>query len=311
MNTIEAFEQDIIYQVTDLKKLLHSLNIKQISIDQQERCVFTGAGDSFAAALITELASSNRIRCIDPLVICVNPSTVKDRFLYTISVSGNTKANITAARVANKVAEKTVAITANAESKLADICDEVLELKFRNSGILTAGSIGFTACMLTCLSLVRKVNLGDVKKLFNQAQKEAGRVRRASEHMYIVGSWFAYPLAMYGSAKMYEVFGIKAQHTMLEQFCHMELFSVKKADTILILTTSGDDKADELSAKLVKDGYSVLVFKPEGRNLEERALYYAMLLQLIALQNAKKQSLEECYFVSNDKLRAISSSLIY
>ncbi|MGH9909432.1 MAG: hypothetical protein ACRD32_02210, partial [Nitrososphaerales archaeon] len=208
MNTLEAFEQDIIYQVTDLKKLLHSLNIKQISVDQQERCVFTGAGDSFAAALITELASSNRIRCIDPLVICVNPSTVKDRFLYTISVSGNTKANIAAARVANKVAEKTVAITANAESKLANICDDIVELKFRNSGILTAGSIGFTACMLTCLSFVRKVNLGDVKRLFNRAQKEAYRVK-ISEHMHIVGSWFAYPLAMYGSAKMYEVFGIK------------------------------------------------------------------------------------------------------
>ena len=311
MNTIEAFEQDIIYQVTDLKKLLHSLNIKQISIDQQERCVFTGAGDSFAAALITELASSNRIRCIDPLVICVNPSTVKDRFLYTISVSGNTKANIAAARVANKVAEKTVAITANAESKLANICDDIVELKFRNSGILTAGSIGFTACMLTCLSFVRKVNLGDVKRLFNQAQKEAYRVK-ISEHMHIVGSWFAYPLAMYGSAKMYEVFGIKTQYAILEQFCHMELFSVKKDDTILILATGdGDDKADELSAKLAKDNYNVLVFRPEGRNLDERALYYAMLLQLMALQNAKKQNLEECYFVRNDKLRTISSSLIY
>lgn len=313
MNTLEAFEQDIIYQVTDLKKLLHSLNIKQISIDQQEQCVFTGAGDSFAAALITELASSNRIRCIDPTVICVNPLTVKDRFLYTISVSGNTKANIAAARVANKVAEKTVAITANAESKLANICDDTVELKFRNSGILTAGSIGFTACMLTCLSLVRKVNLGDVKKLFNQAQKEAGRVKVVSEHMHMVGNWFTYPLAMYGSAKMYEVFGIKAQYAMLEQFCHTELFSVKKDDTILILTTSGDDdnKADELSAKLMKDGYNALVFKPEGRNLEERALYYAMLSQMIALQNAKKQNLEECYFVRNEKLRTISSSLIY
>ncbi|MGH9910627.1 MAG: sugar isomerase, partial [Nitrososphaerales archaeon] len=150
-----------------------------------------------------------------------------------------------------------------------------------------------------------------VKRLFNQAQKEAYRVK-ISEHMHIVGSWFAYPLAMYGSAKMYEVFGIKTQYAILEQFCHMELFSVKKDDTILILATGdGDDKADELSAKLVKDGYNVLVFKPEGRNLDERALYYAMLLQLMALQNAKKQNLEECYFVRNDKLRTISSSLIY
>jgi fructoselysine-6-P-deglycase FrlB-like protein len=312
MNTIEAFERDIMYQLTDLKRLLHSLNIKKIDIDKQEKCVFTGAGDSFAAALIAELASDNRIRCIDPMNICTNPSTVKDRFLYTISVSGNTKANIEAARVANKVAERTIAITAHADSKLAAICDEVIELKFRNSGILTAGSIGFSACMLACLSLVRRVELGgiDIKQLFREAQRDAVNVR-VSDHMYIVGNGLTYPLAMYGSAKMYEVLGIKAQYAMLEQFCHMELFSVKKTDTILILPAENDcKKANELSEHLMNNNYRVLILEPKGKNLEEKLLYHTMLLQLIALQNARKQNLVECYFV-NIKLRDISSSLIY
>ncbi|MEE8132743.1 MAG: hypothetical protein V3T40_04115 [Nitrososphaerales archaeon] len=308
MNTIEAFEQDIMYQVIGLKKFLHSLNIEKIDVDQQERCVFTGAGDSFAAALIVELASNNRIHCIDPTDICINPLTVKDRSLYTVSVSGNTKANIAAARVANKVAEKTIAITAHPDSRLADICDEVIELKFRYSDILTAGSIGFNACMLACLSFVKKVYLGDVKRLFNQAQKEAENVP-VSDHMYIVGSWITFPLAMYGSAKMYEVFGIKAQCAMLEQFCHMELFSLRKKDTVLIL--AADNNANTLSEKLLDDGYNVLICKPKGKNLEEKLLYHTMFLQLAVLQNVKKQKLEECYFIRNKKLRAISSSMIY
>jgi len=311
VNTIDAFEQDIMYQVTDLKKFLRSLNITKIIADQHERCVFTGAGDSFAAALIAELVSNNRIHCIDPMDICINPSTVKDRFLYTVSVSGNTKTNIAAVRIANKVAEKTIAITANADSRLANICDEVIELKFRNSGILTAGSIGFTACMLACLSFVKKVQLGDIKQLFKYAQRIARNVT-VTDHMYIIGSWVTYPLAIYGSAKMYEVLGIKAQYAMLEQFCHMELFSVKKDDTILILPTNSDHKkASELSAKLTNDDYRVLICKPIGKNLEERLLYHAMLLQLIALQNAKKRNLKECYFVKNAKLRDVSSSMIY
>jgi fructoselysine-6-P-deglycase FrlB-like protein len=311
MNTIEAFERDIMYQLTDLKRLLHSLNIKKIDIDKQEKCVFTGAGDSFAAALIAELASDNRIRCIDPMNICTNPSTVKDRFLYTISVSGNTKANIEAARVANKVAERTIAITAHADSKLAAICDEVIELKFRNSGILTAGSIGFSACMLACLSLVRRVELGgiDIKQLFREAQRDAVNVR-VSDHMYIVGNGLTYPLAIYGSAKMYEVLGIKAQYAMLEQFCHMELFSVKKTDTILILPAENDCKSNELSEHLMNNNYRALILEPKGKKLEEKLLYHTMLLQLIALQNAKRQNLVECFFV-NTKLRDISSSLIY
>jgi fructoselysine-6-P-deglycase FrlB-like protein len=307
MNTIEAFEQDIMYQVTDLKKFLHSLTIKQIDTDEQKQCVFTGAGDSFAAAMIAEIASDNRIHCIDPMDICINPESVKGRFLYTVSVSGNTRANFEASRVANNIAEKTVAITANPTSKLANICDEVIELRFRNSGILTAGSIGFTACMLACLSFIKKIQIEDIKKLFDQAKKSAKIV--LSNHMYIVGSEITFPLAMYGTAKLYEIFGRKAQYATLEQFCHMQLFSLQKDDTILILAS--DNKADELSDKLLKNGYNVLICKPKGRNMEERLLYYTMLLQLIALYNAKRQNIKECYFVRNDKLRSISSSLIY
>lgn len=308
MNTIEAYEQEIRYQIIDLPKFIRELKLKRLSIEYQERCVFTGAGDSFAAAMIAEYASNNRVRCVDPMNICLNPSIVKDKFLYALSVSGNTRANVEAVKIANKRAVRTIAITANRESRLAKICDEMIELKFRNTSMLTAGSIGFTTSMLACLSLVRNVKIGSIKKLFRTAESDASDTK-LSGHVYILGSWITYPLSMYGCAKMYEVLGIKAQYAMLEQFCHMELFSVKKSDTILIL--SHDDKAKELSAKLVDDGYNALVFKPKGKTLEENLLYYSMLLQLIVLYNAKRLKLDECYFITNDRLRQTSSSLIY
>jgi fructoselysine-6-P-deglycase FrlB-like protein len=308
MNTIEAYEQEIRYQITYLPKFIRESAIKKLSNRDQERCVFTGAGDSFAAAMIAEYASNNKIRCVDPMDICVNPLIVKDRFLYTLSISGNTRANVEAAKIANRYAAKTIAITANRESKLAKVCDEVIELKFRNASMLTAGSIGFTTSMLACLSLVKNVKIGNIKKLFNAAESDRSRTK-LNDHVYILGSWITYPLAIYGCAKVYEVLGIRAQHTMLEQFCHMELFSVKKGDTILIL--SSDDKAKELSAKLLDDGYNALVFKPRGKTLEENLVYYSMLLQLIVLHNAKRLKLNECYFITNDRLRKTSSSLIY
>ena len=309
MDTVEAFERDIMYQVTDLKKFSQSLNVKKINVEQQQRCIFTGAGDSFVAALIAELASDNRIQCVDPMDICINPTVVKERFLYTVSVSGNTRANIDATTIANKVAEKTIAITADGNSRLAKICDEVIELNFRSSNILTAGSIGFAASMFACLSLVKDLRLGDIKRLFVQAKKDAERIE-VSGHMYIVGSWVTFPLAIYGSAKLYEVLGIKAQYAMLEQFCHMELFSMRRGDTVLVLT-SNDDNISKLMEKLLDKDYNVLICKPEGNNLEEKLLYHTMVLQQLALQNVKRQKFNECYFMRNKKLKSISSKLIY
>jgi len=307
MNTIEAYEQEIRYQITDLPKFINELKIKKLSIKDQERCVFTGTGDSFTVGMIAEYASNNRARCIDPVNICLNPSIVKDKLLYLLSVSGNTRANIEAAKIASKKATKTIAITASRGSRLAKTCDETIELRFRNSGMLTAGSIGFTTSMLACLSLIMNVKIGSIKKLFKSAESD-GRIK-LNGHVYILGSSFTYPLAIYGCAKMYEVLGIKAQYAMLEQFCHMELFSVKKNDTILIL--SQDDKAKELSAKLADDRYNVFVLKPKGKTLVENLLYYLMLLQLVVLYNAKRLKLKECYFITNDSLRRTSSSLIY
>jgi len=308
MNTIEAYEQETRYQITDLAKFINESKIKKLSIEDQERCVFTGTGDSFAAAMIAEYASNNKVRCIDPMNICLNPSMVKDRLLYTLSISGNTRANVEAAKIAKGRAAKTRAMTANSESRLAKVCDEVIELKFRNSGMLTAGSISFTTSMLACLSLVKNVKIGNVKKLFNSAESDASSVK-LNRHVYMLGSWITYPLAIYGCAKVYEVLGMKAQHAMLEQFCHMELFSIKKNDAILIL--SHDNKTKGLSAKLVDDGYNAFMFKPKGKTLEENLLYYSILLQLIVLYNAKRLKLDECYFITNDRLRKASSSLIY
>jgi len=308
MNTIDAYEQEIRFQISDLPRFVRQSKIKKLNIKDQERCVLTGTGDSFAAAMVTEFASNKKVQCVDPMDICLSPSIAKDKLLYAVSISGNTKANIEAVKAVTKHASRTIAITANRESKLAKICNKAIELKFKNVGVLTAGSISFTASMMACLSLIRNIKITGVEKLFGTAESDAKTID-LSGHVYILGNWITYPLAMYGCAKIYEVLGMKAQHVMLEQFCHMQLFSIKEGDTILIL--SNDNKAKELSAKLVNDGYKALILEPKGKSLEDNLLYYTFLLQLIVLNNAKRLQLKECYFITNNKLREISSSLIY
>ncbi len=308
MKTVEAFELEIGYQLEELPRLAGELAPNKLSLEDQEKTVITGAGDSFAAAMIAESASGNMVRCIDPLDICSNPSTVKNRILYAVSISGSTKTNVEAAEAARSIASRRVAITSRKDSLLAKACDEVIELRFRNAGILTAGSIGFTASMLTCLSLVQDVKIKNPGRLFESARNDVGQITLGNE-AYIVGSGITYPLAVYGCAKLFEVLGIKARPARLEQFSHMEIFSIRKNDVILIL--SGDRRAKQLSSKLKAAGYDALVLGPKGGTLEEEAFYYAFLLQMVALQHAKRMKLEECYFVTNDKLRKISSSMIY
>ncbi len=308
MNTIDAYEQETRFQISDLPRFVRESTIKKLNAKDQERCLLTGTGDSFAAAMVAEFVSNNKVQCVDPLDICLNSSIAKDKLLYAVSISGNTKANIETVKSAKKHAARTVAITANRESKLAKICKEVIELKFKNVSILTAGSISFTTSMLACLSLVKNVTITNAERMFNNAKNDAEETK-LNGHVYVLGNGIAYPLAIYGCAKIYEILGMKAQHVMLEQFCHMQLFSVKEYDTILIL--SNEDKAKELSAKLVNSGYNSHIFEPKGKTLEDNLLYYSFLLQLIVLNNAKRLHLKECYFITNNKLREISNSLIY
>ncbi|GIU71564.1 MAG: hypothetical protein KatS3mg003_1043 [Candidatus Nitrosocaldaceae archaeon] len=299
MNALEAFEKEIYYQEEEIPRILS--DIKSINDDI---CIFTGAGDSYAAALEAVYVSGHKARFIDPLELSLKPSLAKDSNLYIISISGSTKANIEAAK-ATKGLCKRIAITANPNSKLAQICDDIIELRYKHLGILTAGSIGFTASLLAAISVISKLEVNDdIKSIFRRAERDADITLKA--HIYTIGSYETYPLSIYATAKIYEVLGFKAQYAMLEQFCHMELFSLSNNDTVLLL--SDLEKAQELYDKLDCNKY---IFKKYNTSMLDNILYYIFLIQLIVLKNAKILGLSDCHFVENEAIRSISSSLIY
>ncbi|MEM3018578.1 MAG: hypothetical protein QXO25_06850, partial [Candidatus Bathyarchaeia archaeon] len=86
------------------------------AVPQSERggrnCLFTGAGDSFAAAMATEYLAIRKARSLDPYELAREPSIAADQHLYIISVSGRTRSNVEAARSATGIARKVTAITA-------------------------------------------------------------------------------------------------------------------------------------------------------------------------------------------------------
>jgi fructoselysine-6-P-deglycase FrlB-like protein len=304
MNAIEAMQIEIGYQVQDLEKLDLSSLVKN--------CLFVGSGDSYVATLATQYFSGSYSPCYHPIDIIKNPLLVKGRNLFIVSVSGNTKANILAAKIArNYTVNTTTALTARPSSRLAKACDQTIELKYRSSGIVTAGTISFTVSMLECLSLVTKLLLPpDIAALYAQAEKQAEQIickmDKKSDSYIILGNGLLYPIAMYAALKFNEVLGARAFAYPSEEFCHAPVFSIRHNDQAIVM---GDD-SNNLNTRLNQEGFpSVHIsFKNTGIELLLRSTFF---IQLLVLKLAQKKGLTSCYFLKNKKLLRLSSDFIY
>jgi len=302
VNTINAFEKDIFFQIGFLEDFKPQ---KALTFLQQKNTIFCGTGDSYAAALLGESFSNYAIRAADPLDLIKNPTIPKNSHLYLISISGNTISNIKCCNLG----KKSTAITANKKSKLAKECNKIIELKYKSAGLFTSGSVGFLASALTCISLASKIRIPNTKNMFFLAETISKNVK-LSGRIYIIGNLHTYPIAMYAAAKLYEILGISAQYEKIEQFSHMGLFSVKENDTVIILEQTNSYNL-QLSKNLKKLGLNVIQADPQTTNKISQVLFYIFLSQLIPLNIAKEKKQKECYFVTAKKIRDASSEMIY
>jgi len=302
MSTIAAFEKEIKLQVRFVQNFVSQ---KQLSIPKQKKAVFCGTGDSFVSAQLAEVFSGFRARACDPLDLLKNKRLAKDKDLYMISISGNTVSNIKLA----KAVKNTVAVTAYKQSRLVNACKKLILLQYPNSGIFTAGSISFLASALTCISLVSKIKIQNVSKLYKKADTQSRKIRLRGK-VFLLGNMHTFPVAMFGAAKIYEAAGLDAHYERIEQFSHMGLFSAKKGDTVIIF--EGKNKYNsKLASNLKKYGLNIAQLQPNTKNIQETVLFFIFVSEFIALYHAKKKNQKDCFFVTAKKLREASSSMIY
>lgn len=269
----------------------------------QKNSVFCGTGDSFASALLAEVFSDYRARAADPRDLAKN-KRLQEKRAYFVSISGNTISNVRAARLA----KNTVAITRSRTSRLAKACRHTILLDYADSEVLTCGSIGFVASMLSCISLVKKIKLKNTQRLFAAAKAQSKIALK--NKVYVLGNQHSYPLAMYAAAKMYETLGTDAHYERIEQFSHMGLFSAKKGDTVIIYEEK-NHYTRHLHSNLKRLGLHVYNPSIVSKSKIDQALFYAFVSQLVALNNAKTRRLLECHFVTSKKIRNASSDMIY
>src|SRR3989442_14539598 len=100
MSTITAFEKEIRMQ---LKFLENFLPPRPLSHTKQEKAIFCGTGDSFAAAQLAEVLSEFRASAHDPLDLIKNKTLLTAHDLYLLSISGSTRSNDDLARLCSRV----------------------------------------------------------------------------------------------------------------------------------------------------------------------------------------------------------------
>jgi fructoselysine-6-P-deglycase FrlB-like protein len=312
MQSIEAMEKEIRYQVEDL----HCLELpSQRNIDD---CFITGSGDSYIASLFASYISDCKLKCCHPMDIVLSPSLVKNRSVYLVSVSGSTSATIRAAKRAKKFGLRTTAITANAQSHLSRSCDDLIVLKYKSTHTPTSGTVGFLASLLCCLSLVCKLNYFKIsKQIFDESISAVAKltnynITTSSSNLFL-GNGIQFPAAVYGSLKMNEVFGVRSFSYSLDEFCHAPIFSLKRNDRIIVLghDAKEEDVTKRMSDILAELGVFVFFLDCAKPTLFEAVLKSIFCLQLYAYRAAVKNRLKDCYFLRNRKLLALSSELIY
>jgi fructoselysine-6-P-deglycase FrlB-like protein len=277
------------------------------------RCTMTGSGDSYIVASIASYLSKS---------IISNPEILNDKELYVISVSGRTARNIAAAKVAKKNNIKTIAITANPESELGRICDEIVRIKYSIRRALTSGTASFFLSMLTCLSLTTKItyNRKNLRFAFEIANNKVDNLLKEIPNttlsILFLADGLLYPVASYASLKLNEVLGIKSYSYPLEEYCHAPLFSIKKADKIIILKGYENHFAQSRTIKnfIKKLGglnYSLSSLDFPGPSYLDCLFQAIFSVQLLSLKMAQKNGLVDCFFVQNQDLLGVSSRCIY
>ena len=302
MNSIESLKLDFNSQIEDLGNI-H--NEKMF-----DECIYVGSGDSFVAGLIAEYLTQ-KCKCYSPSDL-INSKLLEGKTYCFISVTGKTKANIELARRVKESGLKTAAITANENSRLAQVCDQVVPLNITKVKTPTGGFRTFVANVITCLQL-----LGiDIPNKFeywhmNATQhslKLSESLKLPDDTVHIMGNNVLYPISLYASFQMTEFFGTTAVAHKMEEFCHSPIFGLKKTHHVWVL----GQKEGHIYKRISKlAGRQISYFELYNEDIVSQIFESLFFVQNLILLLAKKYGYTELrYTVMKDVLK-VSSDIIY
>jgi hypothetical protein len=273
--------------------------------------ILVGAGDSYAAALCASYLSKSNSVVLDPYELIASPGNARSRTIVLVSVSGRTRSNVAAARSVKAIAKETIGVTSVEDSPLAKAVDRTILLPF-DYRPRSPGMVSF-ALSLACSAKLLSVNLG---LDFERAYAAGRRISRGFKFSragttFFLGNRALYAVSMYAAAKLYEFFGAKAQYQRLEEFSHMELFSLKAGDAINIYQGFDPLKIGlTLTKSLRAADYETCLASTGGTDVE--SVFNAVFAtQFAVLRWVTETKIRRPYLSDARKKLAISDSMIY
>ena len=149
---------------------------------------------------------------------------------------------------------------------------------------------------------------------FGRALERAGDAEFAfadgSGTTYFLGNSLAFPVSLYAAAKAYEILGAKAHAELLEEFNHLELFSMDRSDAVNSFACfDPTGMAAELSSALADRRSSVI---PElGRSPIEKLFHAIFQVQHSVLAEARRRGIAAPMYLSRPDSLTASDRLIY
>ena len=273
--------------------------------------VFVGAGDSYSAALSGFFSSAGTCIALDPYHLASAPEIARGVDVFLISVSGRTASNLAAARKVRRLAKRTVGITSDEESRLAGLVDEVVRLPMKYVP-RTPGLLSYTLSLLAVLKIAGREDECDFEGAFGAAREDEGKIGWAEGTTYFLGNSLAYPAAIYAAAKTYEFLGAKAHAELLEEFSHLELFSLGPSDVVNVFSAFDPlAESGRLARALARERYKSHVVPARGTSEIEQLFHMVFAIQLSVLRRARGLGLTRpSFFTVHGRLK-VSDSMIY
>jgi fructoselysine-6-P-deglycase FrlB-like protein len=302
MNSIESLRLEFNSQMREISKI----DNKKMLDD----CIYVGSGDSYVAGLIVEYLTDHKCKCYSSSDL-VNSRLFEDKTYCIISVTGRTKANIGLARRAAEQGVKTIAVTQNRSSQLAQICEEIVPLKITSICSPTAGFGTFVANVVTCLQIVglRVPSKFDIwyKKGMEMSLNLLDSVLLPEETVYLLGNKILNAIALYTSLKMAEFFGTTAIAHKLEEFCHSPIFGIKKSHHLWIM----GEKEEAISKRLKRLGLHLSYVELYNPDIMAQLFESIFFVQNLMFLMAKKYGYNQLQFVLEKDILNASSDIIY
>ena len=232
--------------------------------------MFFDAGVDYRPATAHELAFQALIGVGDQMIL--------------ISISGGTKRTVQAARRAQAIGARSMAITCNPDSALAKACDQVLLLPFQPMSRSTPHTADYIVSLLALGALAERFGqcadetLDDMPSCVDAVLSQGDAVALAlaqawspTTKLFVLGQGSNLFTAQYIAAKFHESGGLVALAAETENFVHGANFMVEPGDIVCLIGNDGpgDFRAvelipglTELSAKVVFIGAATLPGAP-------------------------------------------------